>query len=320
VLLQMMDTSPDALAPVDRGTVYVAETTSDLREQRDAIRRDLQQHGYTVLPSRALPLSLDEATSAIREDLSLARMSIHMIGRHYSLVPEGSVKSLQELQNDLAIDRAQSGSFVRLVWIPRDLKVADERQRQMMQQLRMDPRSHAGADLLETSLEELRTAIDTWLARHDKATAPSPTPAASASGTAQVYLLYDSRDADAIAPWADFLFKEFEVIHPVFSGDEADLRQYHEENLRTCDGVVIFYGAANEPWLRRKLAELQKSAGYGRTKTMPEVVIYLIPPETPEKSRFRTHKALVVPQWTGLSPEALQPFVSMLKVRMGNSG
>src|SRR6188508_937529 len=57
VLLQMMDTSIDTPAPLDRGTVYVAETTSDLREQRDSIRRDLQQHGYTVLPTRALPLS-----------------------------------------------------------------------------------------------------------------------------------------------------------------------------------------------------------------------------------------------------------------------
>ena len=68
------------------------------------------------------------------------------------------------------------------------------------------------------------------------------------------------------------------------------------------------------------LIRLWKSAGYGRTKASPEVVIYLIPPETPEKARFRTHKALVVPQWTGLSPEALQPFVSMLKARMGTSG
>jgi hypothetical protein len=320
VLLQMMDTSIDTPAPLDRGTVYVAETTSDLREQRDSIRRDLQQHGYTVLPTRALPLSIDEATVAIREDLSLARMSIHMIGRHYSLVPEGSVKSLQELQNDLAIERAQGGAFARLVWIPRDLKVADERQLQMMQRLRMDQRSHTGSDLLETSLDELRTAIDTWLTRDDKVKTVATPPVASGPGSAQVYFLYDSRDADAIAPWAEFLFKEFEVIHPVFSGDEADMRQYHEENLRTCDGVVIFYGAANEPWLRRKLAELQKSAGYGRSKAMPEVLICLIPPETPEKARFRTHKALVVPQWTGLSPEALQPFVTTLKARMGTSG
>jgi hypothetical protein len=319
-LLQMMDASLAVTRPAERGTVYVAETTSDLREQRDAVRRDLQQRGYVVLPTRALPLSNDEAALAIRDDLALARMSVHMIGRHYSLVPEGGVKSLQELQSELAIERGSAGSFARLVWIPRDLNVADERQRQMIERLRMDQRIHEGSDLLETSLEELRTAIDTWLKRGDKARPAVPAPPTPGPGPAQVYLLYDSRDTDAVTPWADFLFKEFEVIQPVFSGDEADLRQYHEENLRTCDGVVIFYGAANEPWLRRKLAELQKSAGYGRTKPMPEVVIYLIAPETPEKSRFRTHKALVVPQWTGLSPEALQPFVSMLKARMGTSG
>ena len=31
-----------------------------------------------------------------------------------------------------------------------------------------------------------------------------------------------------------------------------------------CDGVLIYYGAGNEMWLRRKLREVQKSAGYGR--------------------------------------------------------
>jgi hypothetical protein len=203
---------------------------------------------------------------------------------------------------------------VRLVWIPRDLKVADERQQQLIQQLRMDPRIHEGSDLLETSLEDLRTAIDTWLKREDSRRTPAP-GAGESPGTRQVYLLYDSRDAEAILPWSEFLFKQFEVIHPAFSGDEAELRNYHEENLRTCDGVVIFYGAANEPWLRRKLAEVQKSAGYGRSKAMPDVAIFMIAPQTPEKMRFQTHRAVVVPQWTGLSPDTLEPFVSALKTR-----
>ena len=67
--------------------------------------------------------------------------------------------------------------------------------------------------------------------------------------------------AGVIGPWADFLFNHCEVIHPVFNGDEAEVREYHEENLKTCQGALIFYGAGNEVWLRRKLRELQKSAG-----------------------------------------------------------
>lgn len=313
-LLQLVGTGPET-PPAPRVAVFLAETTSDLREERDAIRRELQQRGCTVLPARPLPLSAPEATAVIQDDLDRCEMSIHMVGRHYSLVPEGGVESLLEVQNDLAIERGRRGSFSRLVWIPRGLRVADERQWAAIEELRMDQRIHAGADLLEASLEDLKTVIETKLKQNEKRRDREPVGDTSTSTSTQVYLLYDSRDTEAIAPWADLLFQDFEVIRPVFSGDEADLRQYHDECLRTCDGVMIFYGAANEPWLRRKLAELQKSAGYGRTKAMPEVAICLIAPHTAEKAQFRTHKALVIPQWDGVSADSLRPFVSALKAR-----
>ena len=76
---------------------------------------------------------------------------------------------------------------------------------------------------------------------------------------------------------------------------------------------MIFYGAANELWLRRKFRELQKIAGYGRTKPAPVVAVCLLPPKTPEKERFRTHEAIVVPQWDGLSPDPWQPIIARLK-------
>ncbi len=56
-----------------------------------------------------------------------------------------------------------------------------------------------------------------------------------------------------------------------------------------------------------------KSAGYGRTKPAPVVAISLIPPATSEKERFRTHEAMLIPPLTGFSPDALQPFISLLK-------
>jgi hypothetical protein len=126
-------------------------------------------------------------------------------------------------------------------------------------------------------------------------------------------LIHDHRDLEAVAPWADFLFKEFELIPPVFEGDEAEVRAYHEENLKSADAIVIFYGSANDIWLRRKLREIQKSAGYGRTKPRPEVAVCLGPPRTPDKERFRTHEALLVPEWDGLAPDAWQAFIARVK-------
>ncbi len=297
---------------MDAGTIFLAETTSDLREQREAIKRDLQQHGYTVLPAHGLPFVRSELEAAIRDDLARSQMSIHLVGKSYSFVPEASSQSLLEIQNELAIERGDQSGFYRLLWIPPGLQVEDERQRRVMEQLRMDPRTQHGADLLETSLEDLRTVIQDRLKKPAKAAAESSEQTGADTNLTHVYLIYDQRDTDAASPWADFLFENnFEVIHPVFEGDEAEVREYHEENLRTCDAALILYGTASECWLRRKLRELQKSAGYGRTKATP-IAISLAPPATPDKERFRTHGAMVIQQLGGFSPDPLQPFISLL--------
>src|SRR5580698_1457923 len=136
--------------PVRKGSVFLAETTADLKEQRDALRRDLQQHGYTVLPARGLPLVASEMKTSLEEDLAQCRMSIHLVGRNYGFVPEGSSVSLLEIQNELAIERGKQGEFVRLLWIPAGQQVEDDRQARVIDQFRMDPRMQIGADLLET--------------------------------------------------------------------------------------------------------------------------------------------------------------------------
>jgi hypothetical protein len=239
-------------------------------------------------------------------------MSIHLIGKRYSFTPEGAEASLVEIQNKWAIERGKRGGFSRLVWIPPGLQVEDPRQQRVIDQLRMDPQVGQGGDLLESPLESLLTVIRDTL---EGARAPKPpSPIAAQPNICCVYLLYDQRDALVVAPWADFLFEQgLEVIHPVFEGDEAEVREYHEDNLRTADGVLIFFGAANELWLRRKFRELQKIAGYGRTKPAPVVVVCVLPPKTAEKDRFRTHEALVVPQWGGFSPDPWPSIIARLK-------
>ena len=45
----------------------------------------------------------------------------------------------------------------------------------------------------------------------------------------------------------------------------------------------------------------------------PLVGICLVGSKTPEKERFRTHEAMVIAQWDGLTPDGMQPFVDALK-------
>jgi protein kinase-like protein/uncharacterized protein DUF4062 len=315
-LLEMVE-APTVTLSAAHKSVFLAQTTLDLREQREAIRRDLQQHGYTVLPEVDLPQEESELNEIVRANLVQCQMSIHLIGKNFGPVPEGCVQSLIEIQNELAIERGRKGNFSRLVWIPPGLQVEDERQRRVIQRFRMDPRIQQGADLLETFLEDLKSVIHERLITVEKGTPVeqrTDMPIFAGSPHARIYLIYDQRDAHMTPPWEDFLFgQKLEVIRPVFEGDEAEIWEYHQENLRSCDGALILFGSGNECWLRRKLRELQKSRGYGRTKPMPAVAISLVPPKTPDKERFRTHEALVISQWDGFSPEPLQPLISRLK-------
>jgi hypothetical protein len=309
-------TADAVVAPVaekSKGAIYLAETTSDLRECREQLRRDLLQHGYTVLPAEPIPHVADDAERIIRETLLRCRMSVHLIGRIYSVVPEGGTASLVEMQHELATARADDGNFLRLLWVPDGQQVTDARQADVIERLRRDGRIQEGADLLETAFEDLRTVMKEWLTRGPRAAAPAA-PEVHPASVPQLYLIAEQRDAELILPWADALFDQHvEVIHPCFDGDESDIRQHHEETLTLCDGVLIFYGSGNELWLQRKLREIQKAAGYGRTKPRPAVGVCLVGERTAAKERFRTHEALVIPQWDGVALGALQPFITQLR-------
>jgi hypothetical protein len=245
-----------------------------------------------------------------------------MVGRTYSLVPEGCPTSLTELQNELAIARGLNGGFSRLIWLPPGVTTEDQRQRTVIDNLRMDPRMGREADLLETPLEDLRTMITARL-RRAEAAAATATMVRPAGSPPHLYLIFDQRDSEAVAPYADFLFKDFEVISPSFEGSDSEIAAYHEENLRSCDGALIFYGAAGEPWVRGKLRELLKSVAFRDSRTRPAIGVCLIPPRTPAKERFRTHEATIIPQWDGFAAEALQAFTSGVKAQarpQGNDG
>jgi hypothetical protein len=293
-LLELLrDNGNTAAEPaVTKGTVFLAETTFELREDREAIKRDLIRKGYEVLPDRPIPLVAPDLVAEVTEQLSRSTLSIHLVGKNYGVVPEGGVKSLPEMQQTLASERGSAGGLASIIWVVPGVQVEDERQRAFIDHLHTDSVVHATADLLETPIEDLKTLIYRKLAPKP---APKPVAAPAAGELTRIYLLCDRDDVDTTGPLVDYLFDHgYEVILPLFDEDEAQTRMEHEENLRSADAVMIFYGAGNEVWLRRKLRELQRSGGLGREKPWLGRAIYVAGPSTPQKERLRTLEATVL--------------------------
>jgi hypothetical protein len=290
--------------------VYLATTTSDVADEREMVRRELQQRGYQVLPDRELPLRAPELQEQVREMLARSAVSVHLVGASYGVIPEGEEeRSVITIQEELAAQRAAADpTFTRLVWMPAGLAPTGNRQQQFVQQLQT--LLGAGAELLQTTVEDLKLRVFEKLNP-----APRPAPAAAEGDVKSVYLVCDERDTEDVAPLESFLFDEgFEVIPTLPSEDTQALAQYHRESLLNCDAALVYYGRANQMWLRSKLWDLQKAQGWGRETPLRTKAVYVSAPVTSEKQRFRTREVPVVIQnYEGFSPDSLRPFIKALR-------
>jgi hypothetical protein len=302
--------------------VYLAETTPELNVERDRIKRELQQNNYYVLPDSPLPRN-QNLEGTVREYLSRCVLSIHLIGARFEqtvetgesndMPPKGDPPPpVVQIQAEIAAERANSGEeFSRLIWLPPGLQTEDSRQQSFIKGLQENV--GAGTELLQTSLEVLKLRIIQKLTSTPKA---GPRPG---DHRASVYLIYDNRDAGDVKPIDDFLYDQgFEVIPPVFEGDSVELAQYHRDSLLNCEAALIYYGSANQMWLRAKIWDLQKAPGWGRVSPMLAAV-YVGGKETSEKVRFRTREVpLVIQNFSEFSPDKLQPFLNAMQ--SGNGG
>lgn len=295
----------------DPRTVFLAETSEDLQEDRRLIYRELVQRGFQILPEGPLPSSASRARDVVREQLSRCQVSVHPVGRIYGEVPEGGDESLVALQAELALERSSAGGFSRLIWMPPGSRIEDARQERLVERLVSDPRLEAGSDFLITSLEKLKVAISRALEKTPAAEPPAE------NDHCQVFLICDQREVEKCRPLRGQLEdRGFGVLLPSFEGDESDVRRDHERKLVFSDAVLIHWGEASESWLQGMLLEVRKSLGLGRTKPYPETAVYLDAPETPEKTSFVAGIGRDIGQAVASVVRDLAPFLARIE-RLG---
>src|SRR5690606_26154991 len=219
----------------NRKAIYLAETGHDLSVQRNIIKRELQRHGYLVLPGTTLPSHYSDLERSIIRDLDESSPSIHLVGAAYGEIPEGSDISIIEIQNNLAAGKSQQAKnenriFSRLIWIYPGIANASDKQQAFIERIKRDTEAQEGAEILQTPLEDFKKIMREELLEADD----------RASGYAidkiSVYLVHDRVDHDDIQPIQKAIEEAgYHVLTPSFEGEILELRRRHIENLKNFD-------------------------------------------------------------------------------------
>lgn len=249
-----------------RKTIYLAETGHDLSVQRNIIKRELQRHGYVVLPNQTLPNNLNDLERLVRKDIDESNLSIHLIGSSYGELAQGSDRSVVDIQNKLAAEKSlkskeNKAEYSRLIWISPNLSNASERQKGFIENIKRDVEAQEGAEILQTPLEDFKNIM------REELVGVSEKKGMEESDGRSIYLMHDRMDHKDVIPFIDLIEKSgFKVLMPEFEGELLELRKKHIENLRNLDAAIIYKGKVNEQWVRMKALDLLKAPGFGRKK------------------------------------------------------
>lgn len=305
--------SPDTGPHASKPTVYLAETSWDQRQSREALETELRLHGYAILPDAELPRDEAGYVAEVTRLLTRAELSVHLVGAGYGAVPDGPAqRSVVVLQNELAVARSQASGLRRVIWLPAGITTSHGEQQTFIDALQHDAVAQAGADLIVGDIEAVKAAVHAALARLRM---PEPPPAREGAGVGPlVYLICDERDRPATVPLRKYLkSRGLDVQIPIFEGDAATVRRGNQDLLARCDAVVVFYGAGDESWKRAVDSDLRKMKGYRGDRPLRASYTYLAEPATGAKTDLlEMEEPNLMNGLAGLSEPAVERLVKTL--------
>jgi TIR domain len=274
--------------------VFVARTTDDLEAREEELRGYLTQAGLGILPEVWYPETTEQDFRAAMEaDLARSAVFVQLLGRLQGRKAEfAGGRRYASLQSEIA----RSSSTPVLQW--RDGED--------------DPASVP--DVAHRAL--LEGARTCGFAEFERAVVDSanrkPSVSKPPSAHVTVFVNADRDDLSVAKELSELLAKQgIECFWPLLEGSPEKVRLDLEDNLTTCDGLVLIYGAAEPSWVRNQLRQGRKILSQ-REHDLAALAIYLGPPPQKPELAFAMPEIITLDGRVGLNPESLRPFVERL--------
>jgi hypothetical protein len=233
-------------APVTSGVpVLLAQVTDDLEEERDQLRRHLEQFGVPLLPAQGLwPQGGEAFSGAFAEDLAKAGVYVQLLGplrgRCPPDLPEGYVRH----QRDAARAAAASRRLPLMLWRRPGAEAAAPSD---VAELLASPEVRAQG--FEAFKGEV---VEAWRR------ASAPPPPAPVQGF-MVFVNADAEDMALAAAIGEACGRRgIACLLPLPDGTPEERSADLEDNLLSCSAMVLVWGNATAGWLRGHYRQARK--------------------------------------------------------------
>ncbi|HET6438308.1 MAG TPA: toll/interleukin-1 receptor domain-containing protein [Anaeromyxobacter sp.] len=278
------------------GSVFLARVKPELHDERERIRAELRQRGYSVVPEREYLWHTDGFLEQLAADLSAADLCVHLISGGDSVEPEANQRT--RLQLEKAVEAMKKASRpLPLVWIQPSAGKGDAESSALVDHVQRNL-ANEGVEYCQGSLEDFKTQI------YDKLTS---TRTAEAAVAEEVAVLTEEGDIGATAPISGFLVDalKLEPRRISFSGAKPKDPTALAAALERCGHAIVYWGSATEEWVRQIL-DLKPVVGRAGAERL---CVYAAAPATPEKTTFRSGRAQLLVETAGLNEGALRQFL-----------
>jgi hypothetical protein len=277
------------------GTVFLAEVTDDLEEQRNSVKRYLEQAGIGVVPKNPCSLEPKAFCQAVTEGLAEGELFVQLLsaipGKRPPDLPEGYVKCQLELARSL-------GKPV-LQWRNPTLAVAsvqDGTQRALLDS------ATVRAEGIEDFKREIRRRLE-----ERRAQPPRPMPT-----EAFVFVDMDSTDRPLAEQLSEILVRNGAgYMLPTEEQDPRKFRKDLRDKLLECNALILIYGSTTRSWVDGHLRELQKMLTL-RSSPLRGLAIVEGPPDPKDRLSIMLPKMKVINCRGGVSEGEVRRFLETL--------
>jgi hypothetical protein len=233
-------------SPGTQKTILLAQTTDDVEDEADQLRRYLGQYAdeIAILPTTGYSQGGEAFMAAFRQDLSRADLFVQLLGRRIGRVPP----DLPEGYTRFQLDAAKAAGVEVMQWRHPDLDpkaIADPLYQRIL----------TAETVVASGLEAFKSQVLTWARKRR----PEPRKASARAQSGMVFINADDKDMTVAAEISrECAQQALQTFLPRTLETSEATRKDLEANLTDCDVLLFVYGDTTQEWIRTQLRRFGK--------------------------------------------------------------